>query len=60
MRAGFLDGNLFAFWILRENHGRKEELCGLLYGGDGKRTLCGFAETIFDELKQRFGVHLTL
>lgn len=47
-------------WVVRESQGKKEELCGLLYAGNGKTALCGFSETIIADLENRFRLSLSL
>jgi hypothetical protein len=47
-------------WIIRESEGKRDELCGVLYAGNGKTSLCGFSDRIFGELNARFGVNLGL
>lgn len=45
-------------WIVREEGSRKQDLCGVLYAGDGSRGLCGFAETVFSEFNRRFSLRV--
>lgn len=42
-------------WVVRYNGQTADELCGLLFAGNGKKAICCFIENVLDEIKNQSG-----
>jgi hypothetical protein len=46
-------------WVVRDDGKRHDQLCGLLFAGNGKTALCCFSETVIDALEKDSGLKFT-